>query len=611
MKRRCLRFALPLGLFLIIFGAKLMVIEKFGSDLPFWDQWDTEAEFVYQPYFEHKLTLASLFIPHNEHRIVFTKLLGLGLLLLNGQWDARLQCVVNAAMHAAILALLLIWVRSNLGPVGTVAAFIMLTAVTAPPLAWENTLGGFQSQFYFLLGFSLASMWLFLNSRAWSHHWWLAFLCALAAIFSMGSGFFCVLPVLAVLACQLAVNRSAWGARLPTLAVCAALAVFGWTLRFNPAWHEPLHAHNAKDFLTAFMHSAAWPMIENARRAWLAYLPLILLFLRWLRRKCAAPTADQFILCGGFWVLLQIAATAYARGGGSALPANRYGDVLAMGVIFNGLALVLLFKELRPSRYGRWVLPIFAMAWSVALISGVKLRWRRELNHELPVKKAWLQASETNVQTYLLTGHFANLGSNRLPYPDADHLAGILNHRTIRDLLPFSVRMPLTVDDPPRPNSNFSVGAISPATPPLAYRKTWGSFTPTSQAERGEWRSSPLLPRHCGFWGFEISGNLGLPGLSLQLVSNRTGSVLADIKPKQPAGDTWRAVYVQTPDEACTLVARDNSAAGWFAFSEPVEMAKGSWSAWLLTERASWFLVAGCILALAGLVPTLRFSTPI
>src|SRR5579885_2342392 len=181
--------ALPLGLFFIIFGAKLVVIEKFGSDLPYWDQWDGEAGVVFMPYFDGRLSPANIFAPHNEHRIVFTKLLSLLLMIGDGQWDARLECVINAALHAAILSIMLAWIQRYWGLVVAGAGLLILIAVTAPPLAWENTLGGFQSQFYFLTGFSLAAMWLFLSAPAWSWRWCLAILCAFAAIFSMGSGF--------------------------------------------------------------------------------------------------------------------------------------------------------------------------------------------------------------------------------------------------------------------------------------------------------------------------------------------------------------------------------------------------------------------------------------
>lgn len=604
--RLVLRSALPLGLFFIIFGAKLSVIGKFGSDLPFGDQWDGEARTVYLPCFEGRLTPASFFTPHNEHRIVFTRLLNLGLLLWNGQWDARLQCVVNAALHGAILVFLLVWSRRHLGPWAAVAAFLLLIDVAAPPVVWENTLRGFHSQFYFLLGFSLAAMWLLLASPAWSWRWWLAVACALAAVFSMGSGFFCVLPVLALLASRLWFDRAGWRAQLPTVSLCCVVAGIGWMLRTDVPEHIPLYAHSLHDFSIAFLHSAAWPRIKNMPLAPLAYLPLGILCWQWWRRKGAVETAHQFVLAGGLWALLQTAATAYARGADGALPVNRYGDVAAAGMIFNGLALVLFFKEPLHGRGLRRLLYVLAGAWCAALITGVWFRAHVAFKAELPSIRHWSQTAEMNVQTYLRTGRFVDSDPLSLPYPKADRLASMLDLPSIRAILPASVRLPLAVEDAAAPNSSFVSGAVSPATPPLAHRKTWGSFTAGGRAAQGTWRSLPLPATRGGFWRFEIAGDLGQPGLSLQLVSASTGAVIAGIKPAKFPGDAWYTVNIRAPRETSVLVARDASPAGWFAFSEPVEMATGSWIAAKLAQSASWFLAAGCALGLAGIAATLK-----
>ncbi len=452
---RCL---LPLGLFLIIFGAKLLIIEKFGSDLPFGDQWDGEARAVYQPYFAGTLTFAHLFAPHNEHRIVFTKLLNLGLLLWNGQWDARLQCVVNAALHAAILVLLLVWTRLHLGRWAEAAAFLLFADVAAPPVVWENTLRGFHSQFYFLLGFSLAAMWLWLASPVWSRRWWLALACAAAAMFSMGSGFFCALPVLVLLAARFWFDRASGRTWLPTACACGIVVGLGWALRTEVPEDVPLHAHSLCDFVLAFLHTAAWPRIKNISLAPLAYLPVAVLGWRWWRRKGAMDAAPHFVLAGGLWALLQTAATAYARGAGGALPANRYGDMGAAGMIFSGLALVLLFQEPLRRRGARWWLFAIAGAWSVALFTGVWFRAHVAFKTELPGIRGWSQAAEMNVRTYLHTGRFADSDPLHLPYPKADRLAGMLDQKWVRAILPGSVRLPPALEHPASP------GAAEPAT---------------------------------------------------------------------------------------------------------------------------------------------------
>ena len=602
--RLVFRSALPLGFFFIVFGAKLLVIDKFGSDLPFWDQWDGEARMVFVPYFAGKLTLLHLFVPHNEHRIFFTKLLSLGLLVWNGQWDARLECVVNAALHAAILTALFAWARRQFGPLMAVLAFAILTAVTTPPLVWENTLGGFQSQFYFLIGFSFAAMWLWLASPAWSWQWWLAFFCALSAIFSMGSGFFCALPVIILLFWKLGLDRANHGAHLPTLIACSLIVVTGWILHTDVAYHISLHAHNARDFSVSFLRSAAWPKIEHPEAAWLLYLPFVLFFAWSLRRQQRNQAAIQFVSAGGLWVLSQIAATAYARGADGAPPAIRYGDILVLGVFFNGLALGLLAKS-TPRKYLVVWMPLGLM-WALTLANGIRFHTKDELRHGLPGKKSWSAASEKNVRSYVADGRFETTDSGTLPYPSATALASMLEQPAIRRILPASGRAPLAVEERSVSDISFARGAASPATPPLMLRKNWGSFTAGGPAAQGIWRSQPLPGAHGGFWQFEIAGDLGQPGLSLQLISAATGAVLAEVRPAKQAGDSWHSVRIRAPRETCVMVARDDSSTGWFAFSEPVEVADGSWLADKLAQNASWFLIIGGIFAIAGVAVTLR-----
>src|SRR5579859_8276599 len=87
------------ALFLVILGAKLWVIQLYGSWLPVWDQWD-EADQFFRPWLEGHLTWHDWFAPHNEHRIFFTRLLDFLVISLNGRWDTLLQMTVNAILHA-------------------------------------------------------------------------------------------------------------------------------------------------------------------------------------------------------------------------------------------------------------------------------------------------------------------------------------------------------------------------------------------------------------------------------------------------------------------------------------------------------------------------------
>ena len=129
MKRFLTLSLLLASLFLLIIGAKFSLIATYGSDLPYWDQWDGEAANLYRPYLQGKLGVGQLFSAHNEHRIFFTRLFALGLLEINDrQWDARLETVANALLHASV-ALLLAALALQVLPAGRAAIFMGLTAI--------------------------------------------------------------------------------------------------------------------------------------------------------------------------------------------------------------------------------------------------------------------------------------------------------------------------------------------------------------------------------------------------------------------------------------------------------------------------------------------------
>ena len=139
--------------------------------MPYWDQWDAEAVQLLIPWFENDQFVFHLFQPHNEHRVVLTKLQNLALVLLGGQWDARLQCVANAVL-SGLLAVGLWWMFTrDCARRWHVPLLAVSAAAFGLPLAWENILGGFHSQQYWLLGLSALAIALLPFARPWTGAW--------------------------------------------------------------------------------------------------------------------------------------------------------------------------------------------------------------------------------------------------------------------------------------------------------------------------------------------------------------------------------------------------------------------------------------------------------
>lgn len=589
------------GVFLTVWSVKLWTIGRYGSDLPYWDQWAKEGELFYQPWFEHREFWSRVFVPHNEHRIAPTLALNLGLVRLgHDRWDARVQCAASAALHAGLITGLAWWAFRRLTRRGAFVVSATLVAIAAPPIAWENVLGGFQSQFYFLATFSLLALGGMLGAHPKSWRWWGGLAAAAAACVSMGSGMLIAVPILVVCGLQLikgaapdkaiattpnpvAVRLETYSGRFITLAAALAIGVVGWLFRAKAEWHAPLHAHSGTGWLVYVARCLAWPAYGFPAWTLLAWLPWAWLLIRRLRQRSSeAHRATDFVLAGGLWVIAQAAAVAYSRAGGSELPAPRYGDICALGLAFNAFALAILTESPKWTVNRRWAAVAFvAVAWNLAVALALCSATRDVIEKALPAKKAESVEFERNVADFVLTDDYTTFEKQRIPFPLPDWLARMIRNPTLRRLLPTSVRQPVPVSG--------LANEAAPA-PPLPHRAT-------RTVTQGEWTSSPLAGGR-GWWMIETSGAIGTAGTTLELRSPDGKRSLGTIMPSKAPGTTWRAAYVNAPREPAVLVARTDSPEHWIALSEPVEMSALSYGTWRLTQNAWWL----CLVGLAGVI---------
>ena len=159
------------SLFLILIGARAVVINYAGNTTPYTDEWDGEAANLLEPYLKGALTIGDLFHAHNEHVIFFTRLLTLAIFNVSGYWDVVLQMIANAILDAATVVAISYALSRPLRGGWALAAMILSALVNALPLSYDNILLGFNTHFYLLLAFSFASLWFMADSRAWSPRW--------------------------------------------------------------------------------------------------------------------------------------------------------------------------------------------------------------------------------------------------------------------------------------------------------------------------------------------------------------------------------------------------------------------------------------------------------
>jgi hypothetical protein len=251
-------FFWALSLFLLGMGMKLLMLQRCLNPLPYYDQWEAEAGAIYLPYFQHKLKFADLFRPQSEHRIFFTYVWNLALLLLNRQWDAQLQMVLNAVIHCATISGFAWGMAFLLGRRYWLFIWLPLAVAVMSPFGWENALWGFQSQFYFLLLFSLLTICL-LASEPLSSTWLWGLLAGACAILSMASGLLPFVAVGVVLVLEIIKNQHDCPRHLPALGWCAAFAFAGLLMLGRNSPSHVFAAHSPDDFFRPLARTCAGP----------------------------------------------------------------------------------------------------------------------------------------------------------------------------------------------------------------------------------------------------------------------------------------------------------------------------------------------------------------
>jgi hypothetical protein len=348
--------------------------------------------------------------------------------------------LVNLVVHSAAAGLLLVMLSRALDLGGALLLACFTLALFAVPLGWENTLGGFQLQFYLLVLLAPLSLMLLGASTAFSARWWLGTAVAALSYFSIAAGAF-TLPVSIVLAlAQLACGHRRGRAEIAALVLHAAIAALLLADVPAVAGHAPLKAQSATEWITAVLALAswpaaapAWPPLVHLVAAALLFAPAIALAIAVARER--PPLTDPRWLWLGLaaWTGLQILALAYGRGSGAA-GAARYRDVLIVGLIVNAACLLRLVLIDR----GRGVIACVAVAWLLAVFIGAgktvidqapQLAWRRDT--------AAIQAE--NLRRFLSTGDKAALENQpqfHIPYPVAPPLIAWLSDPAIRPILP-------------------------------------------------------------------------------------------------------------------------------------------------------------------------------
>ncbi|HTO03262.1 MAG TPA: hypothetical protein VL069_06140, partial [Opitutus sp.] len=425
------------------------MIDHAASPVPVHDQWQAEGEMLYVPLIENRLTVSAITHPHAEHRIIPTRLLALGLFKLNHHvWDVRLQMTINALLAAALAALVVVIASRQRGRIALIVFAAAFGALLASPLFYGNALWGFQSQFYFLLLFSIAHLDLVLRQRVLSRAWLLGIACTLFATVSMGSGVFSAAIIVLLSVWNLIRSQVREDRRAALINLVAHAVICGAAVVWSPRIH-----HLTIDWPSTWhtlLHCLAWPARFYTNWGAWVWLPFVL-FLASNFARASVARNDRVVLAIGLWVLAQIAAISLLRNSATLVITPRYYEIFWLGLVANTLALHRLWENAHDrggSRLLKNVLLLLAIGWIAAVghkaVSFTQSHWR----HDLAAYQSFARSQTQQVRAFLTGGDIKVLQAlpyPQVPHPDPNYLARLLSNPIIRGILPS----PMTDLSPP------------------------------------------------------------------------------------------------------------------------------------------------------------------
>jgi hypothetical protein len=413
------------------------MIAHYGSAVPYWDQWDMEAANLYQPFLEGTLTLSQLVAPHNEHRVVTTRLLALLLLKINGFWSPLLEMIVNALLHVITVLAIVGMLLHALGKKAAWPLLFLSLVLFSLPYGWDNTLTACNTHFYCVLLFSALTLFLLIEKTIFTPLWSLGLFAGVLAFFSLASGVFAVAAVVAVFAIHYVCNIDR--SRKKAIVTLALILLVLLGIGFTPviAGHVALKAHSIKQFLAAFINLMSWPLPGNFFWFLVRNAPSLFFCGALFLVRPQVNDRRWFLLGLIIWTSAQGASIAYGRVDGYFV--SRYLDLFVFSVLINFACL--LDQDSVNNLFQRNI----KVVWTAVMILALGWYSWKNVPQQLAEKKRTTIAQTLNVQNYQRSGDINDLKNKpfqEIPYPDPTRLAMILSSPTIQKILPTSIQKP-------------------------------------------------------------------------------------------------------------------------------------------------------------------------
>ena len=323
----------------------IALLAMYAVNVPFWDQWEFVT--IAEKWQHGTLGFADFFAQHNEHRILFPRLIMFVLAVMT-HWNTVYEVATNVLLAGAAFWFLWLLIKptfTNVWLRSAVAAVVSLLFFS--PSQFENWLWGWQIQWFLNVLGLVVAVWAL---SAWKAKpiakFVLAAVTASVATYSLASGFFVWLVCLPILWLNKDLRKLMWWW------ISAAVVVVGshYIGYVDPAYHpsKTLFLHEPINFIKYVLVYIGRPLIVDFS-LWapttILYLAGFLVALGFMVKKHAAYLTGNLLpwLCIGLYGLFAAGSTGVSRLGFGVEQAysSRY---ITLSNLLLIAGLVVLFK---------------------------------------------------------------------------------------------------------------------------------------------------------------------------------------------------------------------------------------------------------------------------
>ncbi|XHH29145.1 hypothetical protein WIW49_19005 [Xanthomonas euroxanthea] len=216
---------------------------------------------IFSAFENGTLSLKEMLAAHNEHRIFWTRLLTLALYEINGQqWDNQVESFASNLIYCLALAIPVAVASTNCGNHQKISVAASVILMGTLPFGWENTLVGFQSQFYINSLLALTAIAVVSFGGIGYRTGVLLSLLILGSFASMANGVLTAFACAGLLICRGVVQPSLFRRGLALAVFATFLGIAGFIATPSPSHHTVLKAQDFSEFIHALWITSSWPL---------------------------------------------------------------------------------------------------------------------------------------------------------------------------------------------------------------------------------------------------------------------------------------------------------------------------------------------------------------